>query len=232
MISNKNIEIFQKIINYNFKNKDNLISALIHPSYIKEKKLRKINLINDFERLEFLGDRVLGLIVASLIYSKFNFFDEGDLSKKLSYLVQKDFLYKIAIEINIDKYLKYSYKKNNIPMNTSILADSVEALIGSIFIDSGYFSSMKFIKKIWGPYLDLEESNEQDPKTKLQEISQRKYKLLPKYTLIKKIGPSHLPFFTVELLVKNLKVISGSGYSIRNAEKNAAKIALNLINEE
>jgi len=232
MITKKHLENFQNEIQFNFKKKDNLLKALIHPSFIQDKKLIKVNLINEFERLEFLGDRVLGIVISFLIFDKYKNFNEGSLTKKLSYLVQKDFLYKISIEIKIDKILKYSHKKNNIRMNTSILSDSVESLIGSIYIDSGYNSAFKFIKRIWGPYLGLEASNEQDSKTKLQELSQHKYKTLPEYKLIKKEGPSHSPVFTVSLKVLKLKLIKATGQSKKEAEKNAAKIALNILNEK
>ena len=180
MIFKKNIENFERTIEFEFNDKNNLIKALIHPSFIKDKKTKTKDLVNDFERLEFLGDRVLGIAIAFLIFEKFKNSNEGDLTKKLSYLVQKEFLYKIALKINIDKILKYSYKKENNRMNISILADSVESLIGSIFLDSGYIASLKFIKNIWEPYLDIEASNIQDPKTKLQELSQKKQKILQK----------------------------------------------------
>jgi len=189
-------------------------------------------LINEFERLEFLGDRVLGIVVAFLIFDEYKNFNEGSLTQKLSYLVQKDFLYKIAIEIKIDAILKYSHKKNNNRKNISILADSVESLIGSIYVDSGYNAAFKFIKNIWDPYLDLKASNEQDSKTKLQEISQHKYKILPEYKFIKKDGPPHAPVFTVSLKVLKLKLIKSTGGSKREAEKNAAKIALKIFDEK
>ena len=232
MILKKKLENFENFINFKFKNKQNLINALIHPSFIKEKKFNNKDYESDFERLEFLGDRVLGLCISSLIYEKFDNSNEGDLTKKLSYLVKKDFLYKIALEIKIDKILKYSFKKNNSRMNISILSDSVESLIGSMFIDSGFTASLKFIKKFWGPYLYIQESNEQDPKTNLQEISQHRNKILPKYSLIKKTGPSHSPIFTVSLEVLNLKEILATGKSKREAEKNAAYKALKLLNEK
>jgi len=227
MIIKKHLENFQNYIQFNFKNKDNLLKALIHPSFIKDKKS-----INEFERLEFLGDRVLGIVISFLIFDKYKNLNEGSLTKKLSYLVQKEFLYKIAIEIKIDKILKYSHKKNNGRINASILADSLESLIGSIYIDSGYNSSFKFIKRIWEPYLGLEESNEQDSKTKLQEISQHKYKILPEYKLIKKDGPANSPVFTVSLKVLKLKLIKATGQSKKEAEKNAAKIALKIFDEK
>jgi len=232
MISKKHLEDFQKKIQFNFKNNNNLLKALIHPSFIKDKTKLKESLINEFERLEFLGDRVLGIVVAFLIFDKYKNFNEGPLTQKLSYLVQKDFLYKIAIEIKIDEILKYSHKKNNNRKNISILADSVESLIGSIYVDSGYNAVFKFIKNLWAPYLDLKASNEQDSKTKLQEISQHKYKILPVYKFIKKEGPPHAPIFTVSLKVLKLKLIKSTGGSKREAEKNAAKIALNIIDEK
>ena len=230
MISNKELNLFQKKIQYKFKDQDNLLKALIHPSINKEKDHNKSIYANEFERLEFLGDKVLGIVVAALIFNKYKKFNEGSLTKKLSYLVQKDFLYKISLEININNFLQYSYKKNS-RTNISILADSVESLIGSIYVDGGFISSMKFIKNIWGPYLDIEESNKQDPKTKLQEISQSRYKVLPQYKLIKKVGPPHSPLFTVSLKVMKLKLIKADGRSKREAEKNAAITALNYINE-
>ena len=232
MISDKKINKFEDIIGYIFKDKKILISSLIHPSFLVDNKKNKINIPNDFERLEFLGDRVLGLAISSVIYKKFMNNNEGDLSKKLSYFVQKNFLYKIATEISIDKLLIYSFKKQNQKMNVSILADAVESFIGAIYIDGGFSNSIRFIKKIWGPYLDIEESNFQDPKTQLQEISQQKYKKLPDYILLKKEGPSHSPTFTVSLKALNLKRIKASGSSIREAEKNAANIAIKLINDK
>jgi ribonuclease-3 len=226
-ILNKDIE---SIIEYSFKKKDNLKNSLIHPSSYKDKKNKSINHLYEFERLEFLGDKILGLSVASLIFYKFNDFNEGGLTKKLSYLVQRDFLYKIALELKLDNFLKYSRKRESNRMNKSILADSVESLIGSIYVDGGYNSAFKFIKKFWSPYLNLQESNEQDPKTKLQEISQQKFKKLPEYKLIKKTGPSHSPVFTVSLKALKMNLVKASGRSIREAQKEAAKKILDLIN--
>ena len=231
MISDKKINKFEEKIGYFFKNKTLLINSLVHPSSLTDNKKNKIKLANDFERLEFLGDRVLGLAISSIIYVKFSKNNEGDLSKKLSYLVQKNFLHKISIDLKINSILKYSFKKNE-KMNISILADSIESLIGAIYLDGGFINAKKFINKIWGPYLEVNEQNMQDSKTKLQELSQQKLKKLPDYNLIKKEGPPHSPIFTISLKVLNLKKIKASGSSIREAEKNAAKIALNLLNEK
>tara|TARA_X000000368_G_C22788214_1_gene604694 strand:- start:48 stop:743 length:696 start_codon:yes stop_codon:yes gene_type:complete len=231
MISDKKINNFEKIIGYKFKNKKLLVNALIHPSSLTDNKINKIKVANDFERLEFLGDRVLGLAISSIIYVKFIENNEGDLSKKLSYLVQKNFLHKISVDLKIDEILNYSFKKNE-KMNVSILADSIESLIGAIYLDGGFVNAKKFINAFWGPYFDINEKNMQDFKTKLQELSQQKSKKLPEYYLVKKEGPSHSPVFTVSLKVLSLKKIKASGSSIREAEKNAAKIALALLNEK
>jgi len=228
MISEKKISQFENHIGYIFKDKIILHNSLIHPSFIKDKKKNKTNLCNDFERLEFLGDRVLGLAISSIIYKKFSNNNEGDLSKKLSYLVQKNFLHKIATNLKINNILLFGFKKNE-KMNISILADSIESLIGAIYLDGGFRNAKKIIKEIWGPYFDINETNIQDSKTKLQELSQKKSRKLPEYNLIKKEGPSHSPVFTVSLKVLNLKKIKSEGSSIREAEKNAAKIALNLL---
>ena len=230
MILAKNINYFESVIKFNFKDKKNLVKSLTHPSIEKINKNKII--LNEFERLEFLGDKILGLIVANLIYKKFTKKNEGELSKKLAYLVQKDFLYKMALKIEIDKILQYSCIKNDFRMNRSILADSVESLIGGIFIDSGYKASIKFINYMWGPYLDVEASNEQDAKTKLQEISQQKKKISPKYILLKKEGSPHSPIFTVSLEVLDLKIIQAQGKSKQEAEKNAAIAALKIFNDK
>ena len=231
MILEKKLDIFENQINFQFKNRSILIDSLIHPSYFINKKSKTKDFKSNFERFEFLGDRVLGLSISSLIFKNFMSFNEGDLTKKLSYLVQKDFLYKIALEIKIDKILKYSSIKSNERMNKAILSDAVESLIGAIYIDSGFLSSLKFIENIWSPYLDTNASNKQDPKTHLQEISQQKNHEFPKYKLIKKEGPAHSPLFTVSLEVFDLKMIEGAGKSKREAEKNAARKALELLHE-
>ena len=230
MIEDKKINLFEKLIEYKFNNKNLLKQSLTHPSFYIKNKLDEKKL-NQFERLEFLGDRVLGVIISSMLYNKFKNLNEGDLSKKFSYLVQKKFLYKISSDLLLDKIVLYDFKKNNNKMVISILSDSVESIIGSIFVDGGYNSSYNFIKKFWSPYLDIEVSKTQDPKTLLQEISQQLSKKLPEYKLIKKKGPSHSPLFTINLNVLNLKKIKAQGSSIREAETKAAKEALKLIND-
>ena len=225
---NKKIE---HIIKYKFKKNINLLNCLSHPSFNKKNNTFKKKLPNEFERLEFLGDRVLGLVVSSLIYNQFKDFDEGDLTKKFSYLVKRDFLNKISLELELDLFLKSNIQNTSFKLNKSILSDFLESLIGAIYVDGGMNSALKFIERFWTPYLDLIESNERDPKTKLQEISQKKFNILPKYELISKKGPSHSPTFTISLKALNLKLIKTSGITIKDAEKKAAKKILDSINE-
>ena len=229
MILKKKLNLFEKNIKYKFKDLIFLKQSLTHPSfYIDSKSLEKK--FNQFERLEFLGDRVLGLVIASLLFNKNINLKEGDLSKKYSYLVQKKFLYKISQQLSIQKFLLYNFKKKNKKMLISILSDSVESLIGAIFIDGGYRAAFNFINIHWKPYLDIEISNIQDPKTALQELSQQISKKLPDYKLVNKTGPSHSPVFTINLKVLDLKKIIADGTSIREAERKAANEALKIIN--
>ena len=229
MILKRKLNLFEKNIKYKFKDLNFLKQSLTHPSfYIDSKSLEKK--FNQFERLEFLGDRVLGLVVASLLFNKNINLKEGDLSKKYSYLVQKNFLYKISQQLSIQKYLLYDFKKKNKKMLISILSDAVESLIGAIFIDGGYRAAFNFINLHWKPYLDIEISNIQDPKTALQELSQQISKKLPDYKLVNKKGPSHSPVFTINLKVLDLIKITADGTSIREAERKAANEALKIIN--
>ena len=231
MIAKQKLVSFQKKINYSFNDTSLLSQALTHPSYYKIIKDHDLN-SRQFERLEFLGDRVLGLIISSLLFKNYEELNEGDLSKKYSYFVQKNFLYKISIELSIDEILLYNFKKNNNKMLASIYSDTVESLIGSIYLDGNFNAAYEFVKKFWMPHLDIEVSKTMDSKTQLQELSQQKSKKLPEYKLIKKKGPPHSPIFTVSLKVLELKIIKAEGSSIREAERIAAKIALNQLNEK
>ena len=219
-----NFENFEKSLNIKFKNSSLLLEALTHKS--------ANNKFNN-EKLEFLGDRVLGLVVAYLIFNKFKNYDEGNLSKKLSFLVQREFLYNIACKINLKNFLKFNYQKQSSAiLNKSILADSIESLIGAIYLDGGYEKSFLFIKRFWSSHLDTIINEEVDPKSKLQEFNQKKYKKLPEYKLIKKEGTPHSPQFTISLNAMDFKNIKAKGSSIREAEKKAAKKILKLLNEK
>ena len=224
-MSNQELKKIEKILNYQFTNKSLLKKCFQHSSLLKKNnKKNNYNLINDYERLEFLGDRVLGLSIAYLIYKIFPKYSEGKMSLKFSYLVQKNFLSKISNELQLYKFIQLSKnQKINIKYNKSILSDTLESVIGAIFIDGGYQKSIKFIKCYWGKYILDEKLNINDPKTVLQELSQQKSKLLPEYKLIEKKGPPHSPIFKVSLSCLDKENIFGIGKTIREAERLAAE---------
>lgn len=205
----------EKRIGYIFKNKNLLKSAITHPSSdkIKNKGI--------FERLEFLGDRVLGVIVANLVFEKFPKESEGDLAKRFTALVCKETCELIAkkIELEID-----SKNKNS---KTSITADGVEALIAAIFLDGGYKMVDKFIRKFWP--VDFYKKPPVDPKSELQEIIQSFKKSPPIYKIVKQSGTDHEPEFEVAVIIEEKIIATGFGSNKKEAEHDAAKKALKIV---
>ena len=216
---------FEKKINYKFKNKRLIDLAFTHSSY-----KNKTN--TDYERLEFLGDRVLSLILSEHLFLKYPNENEGALSKRLSNLVSKQTLLEVANEISIKEMLKinYSEKKNlKLNKNISILSDVCEALIGAIYLDSNLENARKFISKYWKKKISKNILPPQDPKSLLQEVAQKKGLDLPKYILKKKKGPAHNPRFEVEVFLTGIKKFSAIAKTIKIAEINAAKKMVDYI---
>ena len=211
-----------KNIKYTFNDISNLNEALTHSSYDKNAK------IQNYERLEFLGDRVLGLIVASKLYMENINSSEGDLAKKLSYLVCKSTLKKVADQIELGKYVKYS---NRIDSLDSIKANALEALIGAIYLDSNLRKTSKVILFLWKNCFDNINLAEFDPKSRLQEWCLKYKKKLPEYKLVEKIGPDHQPKFKIKVLIDNLTYSLADGNSKQVAEINAAEKLLKKISE-
>ena len=217
------IDEFEKKINYKFKNKDLINLSFTHSSFKKN--------IN-YERLEFLGDRVLSLVISEYLFLNFPNENEGALSKRLSDLVSKKKLLEVANEINIKEMLKIdnAEKKNlKLKKNTSILSDVCEALIGAIFLDTNLDNARKFISKYWKKKISKNILPPQDPKSLLQEMAQKKSLALPKYILKKKSGPAHNPRFEVEVFLKGIQKFCGIGKTIKIAEINAAKKMIDYI---
>jgi len=211
-----------KNIKYTFNNISNLNEALTHSSYDKNAK------IQNYERLEFLGDRVLGLIIASKLYMENINSSEGDLAKKLSYLVCKSTLKKVADQIELGKYIKYS---NKIDSLDSIKANALEALIGAIYLDSNLKKTSKVIIYLWKNCFDNINLAEFDPKSRLQEWCLKYKKKLPEYKLVEKIGPDHQPRFKIKVLIDNFTYSLADGNSKQVAEINAAEKLLKKISE-
>ncbi len=213
------INEFEKKINYKFRNKSLIDLAFTHSSY-----KNKTN--TDYERLEFLGDRVLSLILSEYLFLKYPNENEGALSKRLSNLVSKQTLLEVANEISVKEMLKinYSEKKNlKLKKSISILSDVCEALIGAIYLDTNLDNAKKFIYNHWKKKVSKNIIPPQDPKSLLQEVAQKKGLDLPKYVLKKKIGPPHNPRFEIEVCLKGVKRFSAIAKTIKDAEISSAK---------
>ncbi len=208
-----------------FKNKDLLQQAFIHRSYLNE---------NDFylgnnEKLEFLGDAVLELIVTDYLYQKFPNKNEGELTALRSALVKRQTLAQVAEELKFHKYLKLSKgEAKTVNNQVAILSNTVEALIGALYLDTGLESAKKFIKTYLLPKLDsiIESNLYIDAKSQLQEIIQEKNGLTPHYKVIQESGPDHDKKFEVAVYAGNQELAQGSGNSKQAAQTDAASKAL------
>ena len=219
------VDEFEKKINYKFKNKSLIDLAFTHSSF-----KNKIN--KNYERLEFLGDRVLSLVISEDLFLKYSNENEGALSKRLSDLVSKQKLLEVANEISIKEMLKIDqFEKRNLKLkkNISILSDVCEALIGAIYLDSNLENAKKFISKYWKKKISKNILPPQDPKSLLQEAAQKKGLNLPKYILKNKEGPPHNPRFEVEVFLKGIRKFSAIAQTIKIAEINAAKKMVDYI---
>ena len=220
----KDINKIEDSLKYNFKNRQLLESAITHTSILNKKD------DYTYERLEFLGDRVLGLSIANLIYKKFLNESEGELARRIAVLVSGKMLAKIAININLQNYIRVSDNFNfSNGQNYSILSDTMEAIIGAIFLDSNYNEVKNVIQLLWKEYILADEMPPKDSKSALQELAmQLKYEM-PLYSNYEKEGPDHSPKFTVEVSIKGINKIQGLGKSKKSAEANAANKLLKII---
>ena len=217
----KPIKEFEMILKYNFKDKNLLHKALTHKSY---------NNNENNEKLEFLGDRVLGLIISKTLLDKYPLEKEGIIDKKFANLVNKKTCIDIAKKLNIKKFLYLGSSHKNLERSADkIESDCLEAIVGAIYEDSGLRSSEKFILNFWEPYIDRSIITIIDPKTKLQEFSLKKFKVLPKYTFFKKTGPQHNPLFKTVVEIPNSKKISGAGSSKKQAQQDAASKLIKIL---
>ena len=209
-----NYQTLEKKIKINFKDKDLLVRSLTHKSYNKE---------NNNEKLEFLGDRVLGLVIAKKLLEIYPNEKEGILDKKFASLVNKKTCLQIAKKINLDKYiLTLDIKKKKNIVEDKVVSDCCEALIGSIYLDKGFNSVEKFILELWSENIKDSVITQIDAKTKLQEFSLKRFKKLPIYKLISNTGPRHKPLFKVGVKLVDTKFFLAEGSSKKDAEQNAA----------
>jgi len=228
MINDK-FKNFCEQINYIFCDENLLRMSLTHPS-LNSKKNPNFN----YERLEFLGDKILSLIIGEYLLNKFPNDKEGDLSKKHARLVSGVTLAEIATKINLSQMLILSFgeKKMGGDANKNNLENALEALIGAIYLDGGLAEAKKFILHFWHDFFELNLSTPQDVISELQELVQRKSKKLPKYLTVKKGGFDHSPIFASRLLIEGVdKEFYAEGNSKKEAQKNVAQMALNFIKQ-
>ena len=209
-----NYQDLQKKINVKFKNLDLLTQSLTHKSFDTNK---------NNEKLEFLGDRVLGLIISKKLLETYPDEKEGILDKKFASLVNKKTCLEIAKNINLDNFIR-TFNPNNkkIGIEDKIISDSCEALIGAIYLDKGINIVEKVILNLWKKNITQSVVTQIDAKTKLQELSLKKFKRLPIYKLISNSGPRHKPLFKVGVKLFNTKYYIALGKSKKDAEQNAA----------
>ncbi len=218
---NININNLERKIKINFKNKDLLIKSLTHKSYDKD---------NNYEKIEFLGDRVLGLVMAKKLLEIYPNEKEGILDKKFATLVNKKTCLEIAKKIELQKYI-LTFNTNNKKkiIEDKVLSDSCEALIGSIYLDKGFQIVEKVILNLWSKHIKESVITQIDAKTKLQELSLKKFKKLPIYKLISNTGPKHKPLFKIGVKLLDSKLFIAEGKSKKDAEQNAAILCLQNI---
>ncbi len=224
---------FQQSIHYKIIDKSYFITALTHRSFLKIKNSsQSIGIISN-ERLEFLGDAVLDLVVAEYLYKNFPLNEEGDLTKFRSILVNKKFLAERAKNLGLQNYMLASYtaKRSNSEGYDTILSDAYESLIGAIFMDSGYDSAKEFLNEEIFKKLDVKWLNQFDEnhKSRFLEYVQAHTDFIPEYGVIKEEGPEHNKLFTVEVFVNKRSLGIGKGKSKKQAEQEAAKNAMNHL---
>ena len=218
----KKFNMLEKIIKYNFKKSLLIEKALTHKSLDNN---------NNNEKLEFLGDRVLGLIISEKLLNKFPDEKEGIIDKKFANLVNKKTCLLIARKINLKKFILLGASHKKLERSADkISSDCLEAIVGAIYLDGGLKSAEKFILNFWDEYLLKSTITLIDSKTKLQEFCLKKFKELPKYIFFKKTGPQHRPLFKTEVQIPNSKKIVGIGSSKKNAQQNAAAKLLKILN--
>lgn len=214
------ITSLEEILEYKFKNPELLNEAITHSS-IK-------NIDFNYERLEFLGDKILGFIVSKYIFKKFSSASEGEMSTIFQKYTNEKFLSLVAFELSLDNYVRVQ-KGDSLDKNISIMADLIESLIAAIYIDSSLAIVTKFVeKKIIESSISIDLKSKH-PKTILQEFSLKKYKIIPTYAIHQKKGPDHNPTFLVKVVISPKIFAIGEGSNLQKAQEDAANELIKKI---
>lgn len=216
------LDLLQQRLGHVFAQPDLLKSAMTHAS---------MGMAGNYERLEFLGDRVLGLVMAEILYASFPGEAEGDLAKRHAALVQGELLAVVAREINLGDAMILSEGERGAggADNENMLADGLEALIGALYLDAGIGPCQRVITALWGGRVNILSKPPQDPKTTLQEWAQSRGLPLPQYEIAGREGPDHAPRFMIRVTVQGFPAVEAIGASRRAAEKEAARILLHNL---
>ncbi len=221
----------QKNLKVRFNNLDLLLTSLSHKSFVNE---RQKDSIENNEKLEFLGDSVLGLIITEYLYNKYPDLNEGDMARIKSVVVSEDSLSAAGRRIGLNNYLRIGKGEELTGGRDkkALIADAFEAFLGAIYLDSKYSKVEGFVIELMADEIDLVVNERQgmDYKTLLQEFVQKKYKDCPKYRLISESGPEHDKTFNMEVIINDNVVAYGSGKTKKEAEKEAAQFAYNKLN--
>ena len=218
-----NLIKLEKKINIKFKKTNLLVKSLTHKSY---------DSYNNNEKLEFLGDRVLGLVISKKLLETYPDDKEGVLDKKLASLVNKKKCLDVAKSLDLGKFILVgNSKKRIIKIENKIVSDCCEALIGAIYLDQGFETVENFILRNWKINLKSNLITPVDSKTKLQEYSLKKFKILPIYKLLDISGPKHKPIFKISVRIKNSKIVTSTGNSKKEAQQKAATLLLKNIDK-
>lgn len=216
----------EETLGYTFKDPGLLSRALMHSSAVQTRT-------DSNERMEFLGDRILGLCICEMLYHRFPDEREGDLGYRFTALVRAEALSVVAEKIDLGAYLVMAPGEDDSGgrNNHSILANACEALIAAIYLDAGLTQAQRFIQQYWSELLEKDLKPQKDAKTTLQEWAQGRKKPIPAYVVQGRSGPDHAPVFKIEVQISGLTSVSGNGTSKRLAEQNAAEKMLNVINQ-
>ena len=219
---NFNIKKFEKRLKIKMKSKSLLIDALTHKSANQE---------TNNERLEFLGDRVIGLVLSNKLFNLYPKETEGVLDKRFAALVNRKTCASIAWSIGIKDFIIMGDTKKKINQkDEKILSDACEAIIGAVFVDRGYNYVKEFVLKLWKQDINKSYITILDPKTKLQEYSLKMYKKLPVYRFLSSKGPKHNPTFKISVVIDESKQFIGLGNSKKQAQQDGAKNLLKSKN--
>ena len=225
--------MLEERLGYSFKDRELLLTAITHRSFVPEGKFSQ----EHNERLEFLGDAVLELIISDILFRRFGrHYREGDLTKMRAFLVSEARLFELSTKLGIGEVilLGKGEEKSGGRKRPSILADAFEAITGAIYLDGGFKSAYSFVEKQFRDLMEcaVDRGLKNDYKTRLQELTQRYFQVLPSYRLVEMKGPDHDRVFKVALFFNDEEVAQGTGKSKKEAEQQAARIAFEKLKEQ